>query len=60
MFQFSTLLLALSVAGSVTAAPTHVHKRIAQVISDSTPEWEAACVSCTKALVNMMSLILCH
>jgi hypothetical protein len=60
MFQFSTLLLALSVAGSVTAAPTHVNKRIAQVISDSTPKWEAACVSCTKALVNMMSLILCH
>jgi len=43
MFQFSTLLLALSVAGSVTAAPTHLNKRIAQVISDSTKQWEAAC-----------------
>ena len=47
MFQFSTLLLALSVAGSVTAAPTHLNKRIAQVISDSTKQWEAACVSYT-------------
>ncbi|KAI0249011.1 hypothetical protein BJV78DRAFT_1276354 [Lactifluus subvellereus] len=43
MVQFSTFLLALSAAGSVTAAPTHLSKRIAQVISDSTRQWEAAC-----------------
>lgn len=44
MLHFSTLLFALSVAGSVTAAPTQLTKRIAQVISDSTTKWEAACV----------------
>ena len=36
------LLLALSLSGA-QAAPTHT-KRIAQVISDSTQKWEAACV----------------
>jgi hypothetical protein len=45
MLHFSTLLLAFSVAGSVTAAPTQLNKRIAQVISDSTAKWVAACVS---------------
>jgi len=45
MVHFSTLLLVFSVAGSVTAAPSRFSKRIAQVISDSTPKWEAACVS---------------
>jgi hypothetical protein len=45
MVHFSTLLFAFSVAGSVTAAPTQLDKRIAQVISDSTKKWEAACVS---------------
>ena len=44
MVQLSTLLFALAAAGSVTAAPAHLHKRIAQVISDSTKQWEAACV----------------
>ena len=45
MIHFSTLLLALSVVGSVTAAPTQLDKRIAQVISDSTTKWVQACVS---------------
>ena len=45
MLHFSALLLALSVTGSVTAAPTQFDKRIAQVISDSTAKWVAACVS---------------
>lgn len=44
MVQLSTLFFALAAAGSVTAAPAHLHKRIAQVISDSTKQWEAACV----------------
>jgi len=43
MVHFSALLFALSVAGSVTAAPTQLNKRIAQVISDSTTKWEKAC-----------------
>jgi hypothetical protein len=50
MYQLSTLLLALSVAGSVTAAPTHINKRIAQDISASTKKWEDACVSCADAM----------
>ncbi|KAH9990181.1 hypothetical protein BJV77DRAFT_947759 [Russula vinacea] len=45
MIHFSTLLFAFSVAGSVTAAPTHLNKRIAQVISDSTTKWEQACTA---------------
>ena len=45
MVQLSTLFFALAAAGSVTAAPAHLSKRIAQVIADSTPKWEAACVS---------------
>lgn len=44
MVQLSTLLFALAAAGSVTAAPAHLNKRIAQVIADSTTKWEAACV----------------
>ncbi|KAH9029893.1 proline-rich protein [Lactarius hengduanensis] len=43
MVQLSTILFALTVAGSVTAAPAHLSKRIAQVITASTPKWEAAC-----------------
>jgi len=43
MVQISTLLFALAAAGSVTAAPPRLSKRIAQVIADSTPKWEAAC-----------------
>lgn len=43
MVQLSTLLFALAAAGSVTAAPAHLNKRIAQVIADSTTKWEAAC-----------------
>jgi len=61
MFQFTTLLLALSVAGSVTAAPTHLNKRIAQTISASTQKWEDACVSNANApkylRANVVSLI---
>lgn len=42
--QFTTLVsFALATAASVHGAP--VHKRIAQVIADSTTKWEAACVS---------------
>jgi len=44
MLHFSALLLAFSVAGSVTAAPTtQLNRRIAQDISASTKKWEAAC-----------------
>lgn len=40
--QFTTLVsFALATAASVHGAP--VHKRIAQVIADSTTKWEAAC-----------------
>jgi hypothetical protein len=45
MFQLFTLFLALSAAGTATATPTRLSKRIAQVIADSTKQWEAACVS---------------
>jgi len=45
MIHFSALLLAFAIAGSVTAAPSPLTKRIAQNISDSTKKWEAACVS---------------
>ncbi|KAF8266127.1 hypothetical protein EI94DRAFT_1772192 [Lactarius quietus] len=37
MVQLSTVLFALAAAGSVTAAPARLSKRIAQVIADSTP-----------------------
>jgi len=43
MVQLSTVLFALAAAGSVTAAPARLSKRIAQVIADSTPDWEKAC-----------------
>lgn len=65
MVQIFTFLFALSAAGSVTAAPPHFSKRIAQVISDSTTQWEAACVSfvyapstCEGGLSNVLSLRL--
>jgi hypothetical protein len=45
MVHFSPLLFAFSVAGSVTAVPTQLNKRIAQDISTSTTKWQAACVS---------------
>jgi hypothetical protein len=45
MIHLTTLLLAFSVAGSVTAAPAQLNKRIAQDIPSSTKKWEAACVS---------------
>ncbi|KAF8491573.1 proline-rich protein [Russula emetica] len=45
MVHFSTLLFAFSVAGSVTAVPTQLNKRIAQDIPDSTTKWQAACVA---------------
>ena len=52
MVQLSTLLFALAAAGSVTAAPTHHSKRIAQNISDATKKWEAACVRRTISWVR--------
>ncbi|KAI9450954.1 proline-rich protein [Russula earlei] len=64
MLQFYTLLLSLSVAGSVIAAPTHLNKRIAQVISDSTTKWEAACdrdgggQQCNPIAVNAFGTLL--
>jgi len=64
MVHFSTLLLAFSVAGSVTAAPSRFSKRIAQVISDSTPKWEAACNAaggaqqCSSIAVNAFGTLL--
>ncbi|KAI0291651.1 hypothetical protein B0F90DRAFT_1812095 [Multifurca ochricompacta] len=51
--------------GSVTAAPTtHLSKRIAQVISDSTKKWEAACDAagggqqCNAIAVNAFGTLL--
>jgi len=64
MVQFFTFLLALSAAGSVTAAPAHLSKRIAQVISDSTTKWEAACnkaggaQQCNSIAVNAFGTLL--
>ncbi|KAI0291891.1 hypothetical protein BC826DRAFT_1021544 [Russula brevipes] len=64
MVRFSTLLLAISAAGSVTAAPTHFSKRIAQVISASTTKWEAACDAagggqqCNPIAVNAFGTLL--
>jgi len=64
MVHFFTLLLAFSVAGSVTAAPSRFSKRIAQVISDSTPKWEAACNAaggaqqCNAIAVNAFGTLL--
>jgi len=64
MVQLSTLLLALTAAGSVTAAPAHLSKRIAQVISDSTTKWEAACDTagggqqCNAIAVNAFGTLL--
>jgi len=47
--QFITLVaLTLVATASVHGAP--IHKRIAQVISDSTTKWEAACVSSCRCL----------
>ena len=63
MVQLSTLLFALTAAASVTAAPTLLSKRIAQVITDSTTKWEAACVSKNrfrsegKVLTNCLRLL---
>jgi hypothetical protein len=45
MLHFSTLLFAFSVAGSVTAAPTQLNKRINQETIAAAQPWEAACVS---------------
>jgi hypothetical protein len=45
--QFTTFV-ALALAASVHGAL--IHKRIAQVISDSTTKWEAACVSFFRCL----------
>ncbi|KAI9435261.1 proline-rich protein [Lactarius indigo] len=64
MVQLSTILFALTVAGSVTAAPAHLSKRIAQVISASTPKWEAACDAaggaqqCNAIAVNAFGTLL--
>ncbi|KAI0045709.1 hypothetical protein FA95DRAFT_1680305 [Auriscalpium vulgare] len=44
MVQLSTLVLAFVATGSALAAPSRLHKKgIAQDISDSTKDWEAAC-----------------
>jgi hypothetical protein len=43
MVKFSIVALALALS-TVSAAPVHLEKRIAQVISDSTTLWEQACV----------------
>ncbi|KAN0138043.1 hypothetical protein V8E53_003932 [Lactarius tabidus] len=64
MVQLSTFLFALAAAGSVTAAPAHLSKRIAQVISDSTKQWEAACDAaqggsqCNTIAVNAFGALL--
>lgn len=42
MVAISTFFAALAIASSVNGAP--LAKRIAQVIVDSTTQWEAACV----------------
>ena len=55
MVAFSTLLsTGLFIAASVNAAPMH-HKRIAQVIPDSTTKWIAACVSLHAYLLTSMA-----
>lgn len=64
MVQLSTILFALTAAGSVTAAPAHLTKRIAQVISASTTKWEAACDAagggqqCNPIAVNAFGTLL--
>ncbi|KAF9485474.1 hypothetical protein BDN70DRAFT_823624, partial [Pholiota conissans] len=46
MVQLSTAFLGLvAVAASVNAAPVVLNKRIAQVIADSTHDWEQACLA---------------
>jgi hypothetical protein len=44
MVKFSIVALALALS-TVSAAPVHLEKRIAQVISDSTTLWEQACLA---------------
>jgi hypothetical protein len=64
MVQLSTFLFALAAVGSVTAAPAHLNKRIAQVISDSTTKWEGACTAaqggsqCNQIAVNAFGSLL--
>jgi len=43
MVHFS--IVALALAASVMAAPVHLERRIAQVISASTAQWEKACLA---------------
>jgi hypothetical protein len=52
MLRLFTLFFALSAAGTVTATPARFSKRIAQVIADSTRQWEAACVSLAHSLAT--------
>ncbi|KAG1728159.1 uncharacterized protein EDB91DRAFT_866006 [Suillus paluster] len=61
--QFTTLaVFALAAVASVHGAP--LHKRIAQVISDSTPKWEQACnaagggTQCNQVAVASFSTLL--
>lgn len=61
--MFSAKLTLLALALSVSAAP--LQKRIAQVISDSTTQWEAACRTasnnspqCNTISVNAFSTLL--
>lgn len=63
MMQFTTLLaFALAATASVHGAP--IHKRIAQVIADSTTKWEAACdaagggTQCNQVAVASFSTLL--
>ncbi|KAH9973430.1 hypothetical protein BGW80DRAFT_1437194 [Lactifluus volemus] len=64
MFQLFTFLLAFSAAGSVTAAPSRFSKRIAQVISQSTSQWQTACdeagggPKCNQLAVTAFSTLL--
>lgn len=44
MFSFTRALFASLWIAYVTAVPVLHHKRIAQVIADSTHDWEQACV----------------
>ncbi|KAI9451746.1 proline-rich protein [Lactarius psammicola] len=59
MVQLSTILFALTAAGSVTAAPTHLNKRIAQVISASTYQDTAGGgQQCNQIAVNAFGTLL--
>lgn len=62
--QFTTFVALALAAASVTVHGAPVHKRIAQVISDSTTKWEAACdaagggAQCNQVAVASFSTLL--